>query len=297
MFSDTHFHFRLMTEGRNLNGVEILEKMAQNNCFFGLDIGTKAGDLLEREQCVENTISAIKDSNQADKARNFMYFSAGIWPDVDSIKNRNQEIKTLKNNIETAANDPEQDTLHRKVIALGEFGLDHHWNPEGADGRSESDFDEQVFRGERELFEMQLQMAKEMKLPAIIHSRDAFDDTIDCLKNIGYHNGIIHCYSYGLEEAKKFLDLGWYLAFGGAITYNKKAKLEAIKELLAYVPSDRFLCETDSPYLAPVPLRGTQNSPVNIEYVYDFAAQARGCTKEELSVLVDGNIKKLFFGA
>ena len=203
MFSDTHFHFHHLIEG-GLDGAEILSQLVERNMFFGLDIGTRCDDLLRRHVQMQETVAKLPDGVR-QAADEMIFYSAGIWPDVDSIKNRNQEIKTLKNNIETAANDPEQDTLHRKVIALGEFGLDHHWNPEGADGRSESDFDEQVFRGERELFEMQLQMAKEMKLPAIIHSRDAFNDTIDCLKNIGYHNGIIHCYSYGLEEAKKFL--------------------------------------------------------------------------------------------
>ena len=113
-------------------------------------------------------------------------------------------------------------------------------------------------------------------------------------KNVGYDKVIIHCYSYGIEEVRAFLDRGWYIAFGGAVTYNKKAKLEAVKELLRFVPSDRFLCETDAPYLAPVPLRGTVNTPVNVEHVYNFIAEVRGMSPEELSNLVDENIKMLF---
>ena len=142
---------------------------------------------------------------------------------------------------------------------------------------------------------MQLEFAKELKLPVIIHSRDAFEDTLDCLKNVGYHNGIVHCYSYGIEEAKKFLDLGWYIAFGGATTYTKKAKLDDMKALLQFVPEDRFLCETDAPYLAPVPFRGQSNNPVLVEEVYKFIAQLRGTTPEALSELVDENIDTLFF--
>ncbi len=294
MFSDTHFHFKMMTEERGVDGVQVLQDMAARDCFFGLDIGTRAGDLQGRQLSVEKCIASMADSRLADKARSFMYFTAGIWPDVDSIKDRENQMKILRESVQEAAIDKDQDTLHRRVIAIGECGLDHHWNPSGADGRSESDFDEQIFRGERELFESQIELARELQLPVIVHSRDAFTDTLDCIKNIGYDNGIIHCYSYGIEEARAFLDRGWYIAFGGAVTYNKKAKLETIKELLRFVPADRFLCETDAPYLAPVPLRGTVNTPVNVEHVYNFAAEARGVSPEELSSLVDQNIKNLF---
>lgn len=295
MFSDTHFHFKMMTTERGVNGVEVLSTMAQRSCFFGLDIGTHCDDLAERQACVENAIAGISDSGLATKARNFMYFSAGIWPDVEAIHDRENQMKKLRESILAADASSDQDTLHRRIVAVGECGIDHHWNPSGEDGRCESDFDEQTYRGERELFEAHLELARELSLPVIVHSRDGFEDTMDCLKNVGYDNGIIHCYSYGIDEARAFLDRGWYIAFGGAITYNKKAKLEAVKELLKFVPSDRFLCETDAPYLAPVPLRGTVNTPVNVEHVYNFAAEVRGTTPEALSNLVDENIKNLFF--
>ncbi|MCQ2576737.1 MAG: TatD family hydrolase [Treponema sp.] len=283
-----------MIEERQVDGVEVLTKLAARNTFFGLDIGTRSDDLQRRQACVETAIAGIKDANLADKARNLVYFSAGIWPSIDEIKNRNEAIKTLEASILAANQESDQDTLHRKVIAIGEGGLDHHWNPSGVDGRCQQDFDEEVYKGERELFEMQLELARKMDLPFLIHSRDAFEDTLDCLKNAGYHNGIVHCYSYGLEEAKKFLDLGWYIAFGGGVTYTKKAKMEKMKELLRYVPADRFLCETDAPYLAPVPFRGQTNTPVLIEEVYKFIAEIRGLSPEELSNLVDTNIKTLF---
>ena len=294
MFSDTHFHFKMMTTERGVNGVEVLTAMARRSIFFGLDIGTHCDDLAERQACVEASLAGIADSRLAACARNFMYFSAGIWPDVGAIHDRDNQMKKLKESILAAAESGDQDTLHRKVIAIGECGIDHHWNPSGEDGRCESDFDEQTYRGERELFEAHLELARELALPVIVHSRDGFEDTLDCLKNVGYDNGIIHCYSYGIDEARAFLDRGWYIDFGGAITYNKKAKLEAVKELLRFVPEDRFLCETDAPYLAPVPLRGTVNTPVNVEHVYNFAADVRGVTPEALSATVDDNIKRLF---
>ena len=294
MFSDTHFHFKMMTTERGVNGVEVLSTMAQRSCFFGLDIGTHCDDLAERQACVENAIAGIADGGLAVKARDFMYFTAGIWPDVGAIHDRENQMKLLRESINAASADADQDTLHRKIVAVGECGIDHHWNPSGEDGRCESDFDTATYQGERELFEAHLELAKELKLPVIVHSRDGFEDTLDCLKNVGYDNGIIHCYSYGIDEARAFLDRGWYIAFGGAITYNKKAKLEAVKDLLRFVPADRFLCETDAPYLAPVPLRGTVNTPVNVEHVYNFAAEVRGVTPEALSNLVDENIKNLF---
>ena len=284
MFSDTHFHFKMMTEERGVDGVEVLTTMAQRNCFFGLDIGTRAGDLKVRQLAVEKCIAGITDSTLADKARSFMYFSAGIWPDVDSIKDRDNQMKLLRDSITPDS-----------IIAVGECGIDHHWNPSGEDGRSEEDFDEQVYRGERELFEAHIELARELKLPVIVHSRDAFQDTLDCIKNIGYHNGIIHCYSYGIEETRTFLDLGWYIALGGGITYTKKSKLEQMQELIRFIPSDRLLTETDAPYLAPVPFRGQANSPVLVEHVFNYIAQARGITVDDLNATVDSNIKSLFF--
>lgn len=293
MFSDTHFHYRTMTTDRDVNGIEVLEEMARRNCKFGLDIGTKADDLLERQSLMEKEIAQIHDYKLADKVRDFLYFSAGIWPDVDSIHNRFECMKKLEEQIK-AAGEQEQDILHRKVVAIGEGGIDHHWNPSGVDGRCESDFDQKTYEGERELFEMQLELSRKMDMPYIVHSRDGFEDTLDCIKNIGWNKGIIHCYSYGLEEAKAFLDLGWYISLSGSVTYTKKAKLAEMKEMIRYIPEDRLLCETDAPYLAPVPERGTVNTPVKVEHTYNFVAKARSIEVEKLWETVDKNIEKLF---
>ena len=282
MFSDTHFHFKMMTEERGMDGVEVLTTMAQRNCFFGLDIGTRAGDLEGRRLAVEKCINAISEPELAKKARSFMYYTVGIWPDVESIKDRQNQLKLLR------------DSVTPDIIAIGECGLDHHWNPSGADGRSESDFDEQVYRGERELFEAHIELARELGLPVIVHSRDAYQDTLDCIKNIGYDNGIIHCYSYGIEEARPFLDRGWYIALGGGITYTKKSKLEQMEALIRYIPDDRLLTETDAPYLAPVPFRGQPNTPVLVEHVFNYIAQVRSTSIEALNQTVDQNIARLF---
>ena len=298
MYSDTHFHFE-HTICRNcaenpINGAEILAEMAKKNCFFGLDIGTESDDLLKRQACVDNAIAQIKDTRLADKVRKFIYFAAAIWPSTEEIKNRHKSMEILKEQIEAAENSKDNDTLNRKIIAIGECGLDHHWNPSGVDGRCESDFDQKMLNAERELFEMQLEFAKTLSLPVIIHSRDAFEDTLDCIKNIGYDNGIIHCYYYGTEEAKKFLERGWYISFSGSVTYTKKRKMPEMEELIKLIPDDRILCETDSPYLAPVPFRGKINTPLFIEQTYNFIAEIRKISPEKLSDTVDSNIKKLF---
>ena len=285
MFSDTHFHFHHLIEN-GLDGAGILSQLVERNTFFGLDIGTRSDDLLRRHVQMQETVAKLPDGLR-QAADEMIYYSAGIWPDVDEIKNRVESVKKLEDSIEAFC-----DKSH--LVAIGECGLDHHWNPSGVDGRCESDFDQSVYEGEKELFQMQIDLARRMSLPVIVHSRDAFEDSIDCIKNMGYHRGIIHCYSYGKDEARAFLDLGWYIAFGGATTYTKKARMDEMRELLRYVPDDRILMETDSPYLAPVPFRGQINTPVLIEHCYNFVAQARGVLASELSLTVDKNIRELF---
>lgn len=267
------------------------------------------------------------------KIKSFIRFSAGIWPAPEAIRDRKNQIEILekmirgagiasdescrsdagiasddgtesgagitsdgclKNDAGAASDDSGVNSTYKKVVAIGECGLDHHWNVSGADGRAESDFDEAMFLGESEMFEAQLDMAKRMKLPVVVHSRDAFDGTLECIKNVGYDNGIIHCFSYGIDEARAFLERGWYLAFGGGVTYTKKSKMEAMMELLRFVPKERLLLETDAPYLAPVPFRGTPNNPLLIEHSYKFIADSRGMSVESLCETVDENIKNLF---
>lgn len=290
MYSDTHFHFNILEEESRS---DILKQMAANDTFFGMDIGTHCDDLKSRQALAFDAINRIDDSDLKQKAFDMYHFSAGIWPAPEAIKERVKQVETLESFINDALKS--ENSFCKKIAALGECGLDHHWNPSGVDGRCESDFDQELFNGEKEMFLMQLDLAKKFNLPVVVHSRDAFEGTMECLKDAGYDRGIIHCYSYGLSEAKAFLDRGWYLAFGGGVTYTKKSKIEDMQKLLQYVPDERLLLETDAPYLAPVPFRGTKNNPLLIEHSYRFIAEARGISVEELCALVDDNIKNLFY--
>ncbi|MCR5217122.1 TatD family hydrolase [Treponema sp.] len=277
MYSDTHFHFHYQAEKEGLEtAANVLAEMADNNVFFGMDIGTDCRDLIKRRDIVLQTLEYL-DEDRRKKAQAFMHFSAGIWPDEESIADRYKCMEELQNQIKAFKEDG--GIFSDRLAAIGEGGLDHHWDAHPYEG---------------ELFEMQLALAKKMDLPFVVHSRDAYQDTYACIKNAGWNKGIIHCYSYGLEEAKAFLNLGWYISLSGSVTYTKKSKMEDMKKLLAYIPDDRILLETDSPYLAPVPMRGNPNNPNFVKYTYAFVADSRNVSPEELSDLVDCNIKKLF---
>lgn len=299
LYSDTHFHFQTLLTHRDVtgfrvNGTQILENMARRDCHFALDIGTSSTDLFSRQMCVDNAIAGIHNYNIANKVRKFMYFSAGVWPSLDELKNVRESINSLRDQIAIADASRDADTLNRKVIAIGECGIDHHYNEKDADGRREEDFTQDVLENERALFIAQLRFAKAHNLPVIVHSREAFADTIACIKEVGYNRGIIHCFSYGLDEAAAFLDLGWYISFSGAITYAKGSRAADIAETIKYIPYDRILCETDSPYLAPVPYRGKSNTPLLVEYVYDYVADILRKDYKDFSDLVDKNIQELF---
>lgn len=167
-----------------------------------------------------------------------------------------------------------------KIVAVGEIGLDYHW-------------DEPERDVQKKWFVRQLELAREVKLPVIIHSREAAKDTLDLMKGeraeeIG---GVIHCFSYGVEMAREYLDMGFFIGIGGVLTFSNGKKL---KEVAAYVPLDRIVLETDCPYLAPVPNRGRRNSSLNLPYVAEALAEIKGVTREEIEIQTCRNARRLY---
>ena len=165
-------------------------------------------------------------------------------------------------------------------VAIGEIGLDYHW-------------DEPEPELQKAWFVRQLGLAREKKLPVIIHSRDAAKDTLDIMKaeKAGEIGGVIHCFSYSLEMAKEYLNMGFYLGIGGVLTFNNAKKL---KEVVAYMPLDRIVLETDCPYLSPVPNRGKRNSSLNLPYVVEEISRIKNVSVEQIIEITNRNAKQMY---
>lgn len=166
------------------------------------------------------------------------------------------------------------------IIAIGEIGLDYHYE----------DIDKEL---QKKWFATQLDIAKELKLPVSIHSRDAARDTLEIMKseNVRDVSGVMHCFGYGVEMAREFLDMGYYIGVGGVVTFKNGRKL---KEVVEYTPIDRIVIETDCPYLAPVPFRGKRNDSGNLTYVAEEIAGIKGISVDEVYELTYDNAIKLY---
>lgn len=169
---------------------------------------------------------------------------------------------------------------NKKVVALGEYGLDYHFTP----------YDKQK---QQEVFLKQLNIAKKEKISSIFHVRDAFDDFIPMLKSelCGFCGGVVHCYDSNLDNAKKLLDLGLYISFTGLITFKGR---DEVREVLKFMPTDRFMLETDGPYLAPVPHRGQICTPMMVDEVYKLCAEIKNMPLDELEEITKENAKRCF---
>lgn len=169
---------------------------------------------------------------------------------------------------------------HEKVRAVGEIGLDYHWeDPDHAT--------------QKEWFVRQLDLARKRGLPVIIHSRDAARDTLDIMKaeKAGDIGGVIHCFSYGREIAREYLDMGFFLGIGGVVTFNNGRKL---KEVAEYAPLNALVLETDCPYLSPVPNRGMRNSSLNLPYVVHALSVLKALDQETVLKAMWENSLKLY---
>lgn len=214
-------------------------------------------------QTIKRTIDLIGDYP-------FVYGAIGVHP--DSTKELNEEnFQWLK-----------EQAKHPKAIAIGEIGLDYYWDS------TERDVQQRWFR-------RQLNLAKELNKPVVIHSRDAAQDTFEILKaeKDGLKEVVIHCYSYGVEQAKEYVKMGFYLGIGGVITFANGKKL---KEVVEEIPLEHMVLETDSPYLAPVPYRGKRNTSLLLPLIAKEIAKIKGIDYETVIGETNKNAKKLYFG-
>ena len=208
------------------------------------------------------------------KAYPFVYGTVGVHPDDAGIMTQDtlDEIRRLSH--------------MEKMVAIGEIGLDYYWHKEEAEHKQQ-----------QEMFRAQMDIAREEKLPFMIHSRDAAEDTLEIVKEYmkkDMFGGIIHCFSYSKEIAAEYLKMGLYLGIGGVLTFKNAKKL---KEVAAIAPLSQIVLETDCPYMAPEPNRGRRNSSLNLPYVAEALAQIKGITAEEVIAVTEENAKRLLFRA
>ena len=194
-----------------------------------------------------------------------IYATVGIHPDDPEA-----EEFSLEELLERAA--------RPKVVGIGETGLDYHW----CKGN---------LAWQHQRFALHIEAANRSGLPLVVHTRDAAEDTMRLLLKHQAHAGVIHCFTEDVHAAKLALDLGFYISFSGIVTFKNAA---AIQEAARYVPLDRLLVETDSPYLAPVPKRGKPNEPAYVRHTAAFVAQLRGDSLENIAQATTANCLRLF---
>lgn len=254
MIFETHAHYD--DECFDVDRDILIEKLFQKNICNIINVGAS----------IESTKTTIA---LAKKYEN-MYAAAGVHP--SDIAGLNEEtLAWLK-----------EQTKDPKVIAVGEIGLDYYWDKE-----------EEVQKAQRYWFAQQMGLARESQLPVIIHSRDAAEDTMRVMKEVHAEEipGVIHCYSYSPEMAKEFIKMGYYIGVGGVVTFKNAKKL---KETVMQIPLERILLETDSPYMAPEPHRGSRNDSGNLVYVAEKIAELKGITAKEVENATLTNARKLF---
>lgn len=199
-----------------------------------------------------------------------IYAALGVHPsEIDTLDNEGMEWMRAN------ASDP-------KVCAIGEIGLDYYWEK-----------DEAIREKQRVCFKEQLALARDVDLPVIIHSREACEDTLDILKEAvaSGSRGVMHCFSYSPEVAEEYVKMGFYLGIGGVVTFKNSKKL---KETVTRLPLTSMVLETDSPYLAPEPFRGTRNDSTYLPYVVSAISKLRQITEEEVIETTTANAKRLF---
>ncbi len=261
-FFDSHSH--LNDEKFDDDRFEIIEKLKENQ----IEKCIVAGYSLESSE------KAVKLFGKDD----FIYLVLGISPnDIPQIED---ELWKSIDKIENLINLVKKDNPD-KIVAIGEIGLDYYWEK-----------DENMRKLQRKAFIRQIELANKLKLPIVIHTRDAMIDTIKILKgNEVDFKGVFHCCPQNMELIKEALKLGFYISFAGPITFKNAKNAD---EVINMVPIEKQLIETDSPYLAPEPVRGSRNNPCNVRYIAQKIASVKGMTLEEVARYTFENSCRIF---
>lgn len=219
--------------------------------------------------CVGITMDTFDDVRTIAEAHDDISCSVGIHPLYDAVSDTDVDLLVEK-------------SKHPKVVAIGETGLDYFYNKEPENHKLQ-----------QESFRKHIRAARQAKLPVIVHTRDARQDTIDILREEKAQEcgGVLHCFTESLEMAQAALELGFYISFSGIVTFRNA---EELREVCRQVPLDRLLIETDSPYLAPVPYRGKTNQPAYVKEVGQFVADLHHISYDELCEITSNNYKTLF---
>lgn len=210
--------------------------------------------------------SSVKSMELAKKY-DFIYAAVGVHP---------HEVKDMT---EAVIERLREYSEYEKVVAIGEIGLDYYYDFSPRDKQ-------------RYWFERQLELAAELDLPVSIHSRDAAQETFDIIKNSRVRKGVIHAYSGSVEMARDYIDMGFYIGVGGVVTFKNAKKLV---DVVRFAPMEKILLETDSPYLSPVPLRGTVNNSQNLKYVADKIGEIKQISLEKVCEITSQNAKVIFW--
>ncbi|MFJ7932000.1 TatD family hydrolase [Peribacillus sp. NPDC096448] len=252
MLFDTHVHVNAEQFNEDLE--DVMERAKEAGVNNMVVVGFDRPTIIRAMELIE--------------AYDFMYAAVG-WHPVDAIDMTEEDLQWI-----------EELSNHPKVVAIGEMGLDYHWD------KSPKDVQMEVFR-------KQIRLAKKVGLPIIIHNREATADIVNILKEeeASRVGGIMHCFSGSAETALECINMNFYISLGGPVTFKNAKKP---KEVAAAVPLDRLLIETDCPYLAPHPYRGKRNEPSYVKLVAEQIAEIKQLTIEEVSQATTENAKKLF---
>lgn len=258
MIFETHAHYEDSRFSNDRD--EVLKSLAQQGIGTVVNVGSS----------IETSKACMELADTYD----FVYAAIGVHPsDIDCLSE--EKLTWLK-----------QQAGHKKVVAIGEIGLDYYW-----------DKDVSVQQAQRDWFWRQLELAYEVDLPVIIHSRDAAEDTMEILKRFHREHpdivspGVVHCYSYSPEMAVEFIKMGYFIGVGGVVTFKNAKKLVKTVET---IPLDRILVETDCPYMAPEPHRGERNASYYLPYVVEKIASIKGITPEEVEFQTEINAKRMY---